>query len=64
MKTLLSAYRMTIELCILITDNRMIECLVKEDHMTPEEAMEFIDYNTVRALPYVEDSPIVVYDLF
>lgn len=31
----------------------MTECLVKEDGMSHEEAMEFIDYNTIRALPYM-----------
>jgi hypothetical protein len=45
--------------------NKMIESLMEEDSMTPEEAMEFIDYNTVRALPYCHPSekrPIIIYD--
>lgn len=32
--------------------DKMVEYLVKTDEMTPEEACEFIDYNTIRALPY------------
>ncbi len=27
-----------------------------------EEAVEWIDYNTIRALPYYPDGPIVLYD--
>ena len=57
-----------------ITDNgqicysyeKMIQHLVKVDGMTEEEAIEFIDYNTIRALPYCNPSssrPIVIYDL-
>ena len=33
------------------------------DKMSYEEAIEFIDYNTIRALPYVENSPIVVHGI-
>jgi hypothetical protein len=39
----------------------MVECLITEDNMTYEEAAEFIDYNTVRSLPYVGDKgPIII----
>lgn len=44
---------------------KMVEHLVSEDGMSDEEAIEFIDYNTIRALPYVKPSekrPIVIYD--
>ena len=44
---------------------KMIECLMKEDNIEYEEAMEFIDYNTIRALPYttsVGTRPIIIYD--
>lgn len=37
----------------------MVEYLVEKDGMEPDEAMEFIDYNTIRALPYYENHPIV-----
>lgn len=37
----------------------MVEYLVEKDGMEPEEAMEFIDYNTIRSLPYYEKHPIV-----
>ena len=42
----------------------MIESLMKADGMDMEEAAEFIDYNTVRALPYCSPSekrPIILY---
>lgn len=32
--------------------------------MTDEEAIEWIDYNTIRAIPYMgEKAPIVMYSL-
>lgn len=40
----------------------MVKCLMKEDGMDYEEACEFIDYNTVRSLPYFPNSPIIVYN--
>ena len=44
----------------------MVRCLMDEDGMSYEEAVEFIDYNTMRALPYFENHPIVVHmtDMF
>lgn len=39
----------------------MIQELAKEDGITYEEAQEWIDYNTIRALPYAGDkAPIVI----
>ncbi|MBP5457550.1 MAG: hypothetical protein J6Y37_13750 [Paludibacteraceae bacterium] len=35
---------------------KMVDCLVNEDCITDEEAAEFIDYNTIRALPYYKPS--------
>lgn len=43
---------------------KMIECLMEEDKMEYEDAMEFIDYNTIRALPYASSMgtrPVVLY---
>lgn len=39
--------------------DKMVDCLSKD--MTIEEAVEFIEYNTIRALPYVPKSPIILY---
>jgi len=42
----------------------MVAWLVDEKGMTAEEAAEWIDYNTIRALPYFgEGAPIIVYPL-
>jgi hypothetical protein len=42
----------------------MVEWLVKEEEWSVEEAMEWIDYNTIRALPYMgEGAPIIMYPL-
>ena len=38
----------------------MIDYLVENDGMTEEEALEFIDYNTVRACDYMEGAPIIM----
>lgn len=41
---------------------KMVEFLMETDGMTYEDAAEFIDYNTIRALPYMGMSaPIVLY---
>lgn len=40
----------------------MIEYLMETDEMEYEDAMEFIDYNTIRAIPYFgEMAPVVLY---
>ena len=44
----------------------MIEELKNEDDISYEEAAEFIDYNTLRSLPYTTSvgiPPIIMYDL-
>ena len=40
----------------------MVKYLVNDWKMTEEEAQEFIQYNTVRALPYIGNSPIIIQD--
>lgn len=43
---------------------KMIVELLEKEAMSPEEAQEFIDYNTVRAIPYMgEHRPIIVYPI-
>jgi hypothetical protein len=42
----------------------MIKWLVNNEEFTEEEAIEWIDYNTIRALGYMgENAPIVMYPL-
>lgn len=50
-----------VSLRIVYDYDKMVECLVKVDGMEYDEAMEFIDYNTIRACPYMGDkAPIVL----
>ena len=43
---------------------KMVEWLISTEGFTEEEAIEWIDYNTLRALGYFgEDSPIIMYQL-
>lgn len=39
--------------------DKMVECLCNEDGMESDEAMDFIGYNTFRAMPYFQPSPVV-----
>ena len=43
--------------------DKMVEWLMLKEDWSFEEAVEWIDYNTMRALPYYPDGPIVVYDV-
>lgn len=41
---------------------KMVEFLMETDGMTYEDAAEFIDYNTIRAIPYMGTfAPIILY---
>ena len=44
--------------------DKMVDWLCKRDGIDEEEAIEWIEYNTIRAIPYAgEKAPIVMYDL-
>lgn len=52
------------------TDNRaiyslekMVEWYCDKENCSDDEALDFINYNTIKSLPYVEGSPIVMDDL-
>ena len=46
---------------VIYSYDLMIEHLMTVDGMSEEEAIEFIEYNTVRAIPYMgEKSPIIL----
>lgn len=39
----------------------MVNYLMEQEHMTQEDAVEFIDYNTIRAISYMgEFKPIIM----
>lgn len=54
---------------VIYNYNAMIQCLMKQDGCTREEAIEFIEYNTIRALEYWnlpdarEKPPIIMHPL-
>lgn len=44
--------------------DKMIEYLVNTEHISVEEAADFISYDTMRALPYAgENAPIVMFGI-
>ena len=44
--------------------DQMVECLILHDGFLYDEAVEWIEYNTIRALPYAgEKAPIIMYRL-
>lgn len=43
--------------------DKMVIWLAVTWAISREEAIEFIEYNTIRALPYYENAPIVMYRL-
>lgn len=43
--------------------NEMIKFLCKNDKINELDAIEFIEFNTLRALPYYENSPIVLHKI-
>lgn len=46
---------------VVYSFEKMIKCLVDNDKMTEEEAIDFIEYNTIRAIPYFgPTAPIVL----
>ena len=45
--------------------DKMVEYLVDKDGLTDIEAIEFIEYNTIRALPYFGDNaPVILYPVY
>lgn len=46
---------------LIYSYDKMVEEMVKDDAVEYVDAMEFIDYNTFRALPYMgEKAPIIL----
>jgi transcriptional regulator with XRE-family HTH domain len=44
--------------------SKMVESLMLSENMSHEDAVEFIEYNTVRAVPYMgEHAPIIIYQI-
>ena len=44
--------------------DKMVDWLIKTESLSQEEAIEWIEYNTIRALPYMgERAPVIMYPL-
>lgn len=44
--------------------DKMIECLINEEGFEEIDAIEWIEYNTLRALPYMGDkAPVIIYEI-
>ena len=41
---------------------QMIHWLMKEEDWSEEDAIDWIDYNTIRSLGYIEDAPVIMYE--
>lgn len=41
----------------------MVKYLIEKEGFTEAEAVEWIQYNTIRDLPYIKNGPIVMYPL-
>ncbi len=49
---------------LIYSYSKMVESLMLSDDMSHEDAVEFIDYNTVRSVPYMgEYAPIILYHI-
>jgi hypothetical protein len=49
---------------LIYSYEKMVEFLMVTDGMSREDAIEFVDYNTIRALPYMgERAPIIMYEI-
>ena len=50
--------------CVVYDYELMVISLMEEDGITEDEAVDFIDYNTIRSLPYAgEYAPIIMIHL-
>ena len=49
---------------VVYSYDKMVEELMQDEGWSYEDAVEWIDYNTIRALPYAgENGPIIMYDI-
>ena len=47
-----------------MTTNQMVEEMMIDEDCSYEDAVDWIDYNTIRSLPYAgENAPIIMYSI-
>jgi hypothetical protein len=50
--------------CVVYDYEKMVAHLMETDGISAVDAIEFIDYNTIRALPYAgEKAPVIMYPI-
>ena len=42
----------------------MVKCLMDQDGMEEVDAMDWIDYNTIRSLPYMPCPPVILHRMY
>lgn len=53
----------TTDMRLIYDYDRMVEWCITNEDMTEEQAVEWIDYNTIRSLGYIENAPLIMYKL-
>lgn len=49
---------------VVYSYDKMVEELMQDEEWSYEDAVEWIDYNTIKALPYAgENAPIIMYNI-
>ena len=49
---------------VVYSYERMVDCLIIKDSLSPDDSIEFIDNNTIRTVPFMGDlSPIIVHSV-
>jgi hypothetical protein len=44
--------------------DKMVAVAMEQEGWTQEEAIDWIEFNILRSLPYIENAPIIVYSLY
>ena len=48
---------------VIYSLSQMVEWFCKENNCSFDESLEYIDYNTIRTIPYMENPPVIIDDL-
>lgn len=54
---------MTIDNRVVYDYYKMADCLMQDDGMDEESAFDWINYNTIRALPYIPNHPYILWQM-
>ena len=48
---------------VIYSLSQMVEWFCKENNCSFNESLEYIDYNTIRSIPYMENPLVIINDL-